>query len=268
MSRSGQTLNETLNLPLDAPPLVELTGVAKTYRSGLEAVAHLDLQVHQGEFLSLVGPSGCGKSTVLRMLSGLATVSRGTIHWPNENAERRVGYVFQEPTLLPWADVWRNVYLPLRLKGWSKARAKTSVDEALSLVGLSDFASARPRELSGGMKMRVSLARALVTKPELLLLDEPFAALDEITRFRLNDDLLRLWNEHHWTVVFVTHSVYESVFLSDRVLVMSARPGRIVDEIPVDGPTPRTAEFRHSSEFTDTCRQVSVALQTATDAST
>lgn len=250
---------------MDSPSLVELSGVAKIYRSGMEAVLGLDLQVRSGEFLSLVGPSGCGKSTVLRMLASLSAPSRGEMVWHGNHSKRKIGYVFQEPTLLPWARVWRNAYLPLRLLGLSSAAAKTQVDEALALVGLSEFSHAYPRELSGGMKMRVSLARALVTKPELLLLDEPFAALDEITRFRLNDDLLRLWNERHWTVVFVTHSVYESVFLSNRILVMSARPGRIVAEIKVEGPTPRTAEFRHSEVFASSCRRVSAALQAANE---
>lgn len=265
MSSRGNFPTASPALSVDAPTLVELTGVAKTFRTGLEAVARLDLRIHEGEFVSIVGPSGCGKSTVLRMLAGLATASRGSIRWRNDSAKRRIGYVFQDPTLLPWASVWRNVYLPLRLQGLSKSAAKEPVEQALSLVGLNDFAGAYPRQLSGGMKMRVSLARALATKPELLLLDEPFAALDEITRFRLNDDLLRLWNDHRWTVVFVTHSVYESVFLSQRVLVMSSRPGRIVGEARVDGPSPRTADFRHSEKFTATCHNVSTALQTATN---
>lgn len=166
---------------------------------------------------------------------------------------------------MPWADVWKNVFLPLRLQGVTRAAAKQQVEDALRWVSLADFAHAYPRELSGGMKMRVSLARALVTRPELLLLDEPFAALDEITRFRLNDDLLRLWQEHRWTVVFVTHSVYESVYLSSRVAVMSSRPGRIVEEIRVNGPAPRTPEFRHSDTFTSTCRKVSAALKAVID---
>lgn len=250
---------------MEPTTLVELTGVVKAFRSELTALSDLELRVHAGEFISLVGPSGCGKSTVLRILAGLTSVSDGVVRWQGNRSIRRVSYVFQEPTLMPWADVWKNVYLPLRLQGATKAAAKERIDETLNLVGLADFAHVNPRQLSGGMKMRVSLARALVTKPEILLLDEPFAALDEITRFRLNDDLLRLWQEQGWTVVFVTHSVYESVYLSGRIAVMSARPGRIREVISVKGPAIRTPEFRQSDEFTEKCRKVSDALKSVTE---
>jgi NitT/TauT family transport system ATP-binding protein len=252
-------------------PLVELTDVRKTYASGLEALSGFNLQLHDGEFVSLLGPSGCGKSTALRIIAGLTRATSGAVHigWDREQisasdgAAHPVACVFQEPTLLPWTNVWNNVFLPLRLQGVGKKNAARLVDEALALVGLTRFGRAYPRQLSGGMKMRASVARALVTHPRLLLLDEPFAALDEITRSRLNDDLLRLWRERRWTGLFITHSVFESVFLSTRVLVMSPRPGRVVDEISIDLPEFRTAETRTSWRYMDLCRQVSRALQAA-----
>jgi len=255
-------------------PLVELADVGKTYPNGAVALGGFSMSLGHGEFVSLLGPSGCGKSTVLRLIAGLTSPSRGVVRraWenpPEENAGRPpLGCVFQEPTLLPWATVWKNAYLPLRLQGISKARAKEQVDDALALVGLRDFAGAYPRELSGGMKMRTSVARALVTRPQLLMLDEPFAALDEITRNRLNDDLLSLWRQRQWTGLFITHSVFESVYLSTRVLVMSPRPGRIVEEIAVDLPEPRTADTRTSARYMELCRRVSHALQQAAEPTT
>jgi NitT/TauT family transport system ATP-binding protein len=243
-------------------PIVSLRGVGKVFASGTEALDGLDLDVCQGEFLTLLGPSGCGKSTALRLIAGLAEPSTGRLAWTG--GERpEIGFVFQEPTLMPWASVFSNVWLPLRLRGVSKSAAAPSIREALSLVGLADFAKAYPRELSGGMKMRVSIARALVLRPALLLMDEPFAALDEITRFKLNDDLLRLKDELGSTVVFVTHSVYESVYLSTRIAVMAARPGRIISEIAIDAPLPRTDEFRATPLYNERCRAASRALTSA-----
>jgi NitT/TauT family transport system ATP-binding protein len=258
-------------------PLVELANVGKTYRRGATALAGFDLQIGAGEFVSLLGPSGCGKSTALRMIAGLSQPNSGTIRraWDQPAAttagsdcrvhwSHPLGCVFQEPTLLPWTSVWNNVYLPLRLRGVAKSAAKGQVEEALALVGLQGFEQAYPRELSGGMKMRASVARALVTRPQLLLLDEPFAALDEITRLRLNDDLLALWRERRWGALFITHSVFESVYLSTRVLVMSPRPGRVVEEIVVDLPEVRTAETRTSVRYNELCRRASQALERAT----
>jgi NitT/TauT family transport system ATP-binding protein len=258
-------------VPPLAQPLVQLRGVGKSFSGGTTALAGLNLDVGQGEFLSLVGPSGCGKSTALRLVAGLAQPTAGEICWPAGASEGRtehgrdVAFVFQEPTLLPWSRVWANVYLPLRLRGESRTAARDRVDEALQLVGLSDFHNAYPRELSGGMKMRVAIARALVTRPKVLLMDEPFAALDEITRSRLNDDLLRLWGEQRWTVMFVTHSVYESVFLSQRIVVMAARPGRIIDEAHVTAPHPREEPFRRTAEYATACERVSNSLRRAVE---
>ena len=243
--------------------LVEFRAAGKTFPNGTDALDGLSLGVGEHEFVSLVGPSGCGKSTALRMMAGLAAPSSGSISGSlprTASGVADIGFVFQEPTLMPWARVAENVYLPLKLKGMSRKAAEPRVTEALAMVGLADFHSAWPRELSGGMKMRVSIARALVTSPRLLLMDEPFAALDEMTRLKLNDDLLRLWAAQRWTVVFVTHSVYESVYLSSRVVVMAARPGRVVADLGIEAPYPRDAEFRLSSEYAGHCRAVSAAL--------
>lgn len=219
--------------------------------------------------MSLLGPSGCGKSTVLRIIAGLGPPTTGRVQWPatsNQSAsaaEHDISFVFQEPTLMPWATVFGNVHLPLKLKGQSKKAAHDPVMEALQMVGLENFAGAYPRELSGGMKMRVSIARALVTNPKLLLMDEPFAALDEITRFKLNNDLLELWQRFGFTVIFVTHSVFESVYLSNRIVVMAARPGRVVEDIAVGAPYPRGDDFRTSEPYNDFCRTASAALHGA-----
>jgi NitT/TauT family transport system ATP-binding protein len=230
----------------------------------------MSLDVARGEFLSLLGPSGCGKSTALRIIAGLGEPSSGRVEWPSAssydadgNPDREIGFVFQEPTLMPWATVWNNVWLPLRLKGISRRAANERVMDALAMVGLESFANAYPRELSGGMKMRVSIARALITQPKLLLMDEPFAALDEITRFKLNNDLLQLWERFGWTVIFVTHSVFESVYLSERIVVMAARPGRVFRDITVDAPYPRDDAFRTSTVYNENCRRVSDALHEA-----
>ena len=241
-----------------------LRGVTKTYDSGVEALGPIDLDVGRGEFVSLVGPSGCGKSTALRLIAGLSSPTSGTVEVARRStrapAGHSIGFVFQEPTLMPWARVRDNVRLPLKLENVPAAQADARVADALTQVGLAEFAAAYPRELSGGMKMRVSLARALVTDPDILLMDEPFAALDEITRFRLNDDLLSLWRDLRKTVVFVTHSVFESVFLSQRVIVMTARPGRIGTEFRIDAAEPRGEDFRTSAVYAGYCRTVSSAL--------
>jgi NitT/TauT family transport system ATP-binding protein len=248
-----------------ATPLLTLTGVHKRFTNGTAALADLGLSIHAGEFLALLGPSGCGKSTVLRLIAGLTTPTSGQVHWthPADSPAPSIGFVFQEPTLMPWASVFDNVWLPLRLTGVSRADAAARITPLLARLGLADFAQVYPRELSGGMKMRVSIARALVTQPALLLMDEPFAALDEITRFALNRDLLALSAEQGFTTVFVTHSVYESVFLADRVCVMSARPGRVVAQIAIDAPAPREAAFRHTPQYAAWCGEVSDALSSA-----
>jgi NitT/TauT family transport system ATP-binding protein len=229
----------------------------------------MSLDVERGEFLSLLGPSGCGKSTALRIIAGLGEPSTGTIDWPSSKLDSKgkpqgdIGFVFQEPTLMPWATVFDNVYLPLRLNGASKAASRPRVMETLASVGLADFANAYPRELSGGMKMRVSIARALVTNPKLLLMDEPFAALDEITRQKLNDDVLQLWRTTGITVIFVTHSVFESAFLSNRIVVMRARPGQVYTDLPIETSAVRDANYRTSEEYRATTDRVSRALQEA-----
>ena len=246
---------------------VDLAGVTKTFDNGVMALGPLDLAVGHGEFVSLVGPSGCGKSTALRLIAGLATPTSGRIavsHRPGaERPGHAIGFVFQEPTLMPWTSVRENVRLPLKLANVPSAESDARIAEALARVGLADFAGAYPRELSGGMKMRVSLARALVTDPDILLMDEPFAALDEITRFRLNNDLLTLWRKLNKTVVFVTHSVFESVYLSQRVVVMTQRPGRLDADIVIATSEPRTEDFRTSAEYGEYCRKVSAALSPA-----
>ena len=245
-------------------PIVALRGVGKTFPSGTVALAGLDLDVREGEFLSLLGPSGCGKSTALRIIAGLSEPTQGAVVWSRTTAqadsENRLGFVFQEPTLMPWANVFNNVLLPLKLKGISSEQAAKRVEAALDRVGLQKFGAAYPRELSGGMRMRVSIARALVTEPELLLMDEPFAALDEITRFKLNNDLLQVWQALRTTVVFVTHSVFESVYLSSRIVVMAARPGRVFTEVAIDAPYPRDQTFRTSADYAALCRRTSDAL--------
>jgi NitT/TauT family transport system ATP-binding protein len=249
-----------------AAPLLTLSGVRKRFASGTEALADINLTVASGEFVSLLGASGCGKSTLLRLIAGLSEPTSGAVQWSGERGTGRIGFVFQEPTLMPWATVFDNVYLPLRLAGRSRDESAPLIADVLGQVGLADFAQAYPRQLSGGMRMRVSIARALVTRPDILLLDEPFAALDELTRFKLNEDLLKVWRARHLTVLFVTHSVFESVFLAQRVVVMSPRPGRIAVEILIDLPDIRGASLRTSPEFAAVCGQVSERLASATGA--
>jgi NitT/TauT family transport system ATP-binding protein len=240
-------------------PLISLRSVRKTFASGTVALDGLSLDVQPGEFVSLLGPSGCGKSTALRLMAGLGTPTTGAV----TRADTPLGFVFQEPTLMPWRTVWDNVRLPLQLARLARREAAPRIAAALARVGLAGFERAFPRELSGGMKMRVSIARALATNPSLLLMDEPFAALDEITRTRLNEDLIRLWQETGLTIVFVTHSVYESVFLSSRIVVLAPRPGRVVADIPIPPPPARDEDYRTSEAYGLTCRTVSAALKTA-----
>ena len=226
-------------------PLVVATGLNKYFPSGVQALRDLNLEISRGQFVSIVGPSGCGKSTFLRLVAGLDEPTSGELRVEGHDP-LGLAFVFQDATLLPWRSVSHNITLPLELR---HEDATERVAQTLELVGLTDFAAAYPAQLSGGMRMRVSIARALVTRPQILLLDEPFGALDEITRQRLNEELLRLWQEDHWTSLFVTHNVSEAVFLSQRVLVMSARPGRILADIPIPFPYPRSAYLRSAPEF-------------------
>jgi NitT/TauT family transport system ATP-binding protein len=246
-----------------------LRGVGKRFRSGLAALEAINLDIGKGEFLSLVGPSGCGKTTLLRIIAGLAEPSEGerglslTAERDGHTPSGSVGFVFQDPTLMPWGTVFDNVLLPFRIAGRVGPAERERVREEIRAVGLDGFDHAYPRQLSGGMRMRVSIARALVTDPDLLLLDEPFAALDEITRMTLNDDLLRLWESRRTTVVFVTHSVFESVYLSTRIAVMTARPGRIATDLPVELPQPRGSGLRTSPAYAAICATVSEELARA-----
>ena len=251
-----------------AMPVISLAQVDKRFASGLLALRQVSLAVAAGEFVALLGPSGCGKSTVLRLAAGLEAPSAGRVDAPalRSGDAAQTAFVFQEPTLMPWASVFDNVWLPLRLAGRARAQAESQVRLVLAAVGLGDFAAAFPAELSGGMKMRASIARALVTRPQLLLMDEPFAALDEITRQRLNADLLQWWAAQKLSALFVTHSVFEAVFLSQRVLVMGARPGRVITDLCIDEPYPRQAEFRTSRRYAAACRELSLALESASEA--
>ncbi len=241
--------------------VVSMRDVTKAFANGTVALEDMSLEVRRGEFVSLLGPSGCGKSTALRIMAGLAEPSGGSLVRPGSG--RDIGFVFQDPTLMPWQTVFGNVHLPLKLRGIGKQHARERVMQGLASVGLADFAQAYPRELSGGMKMRVSIARALVTEPKLLLMDEPFAALDEITRQKLNDDVLALWAQTGVTVIFVTHSVYEAAYLSTRIAVMRPRPGSVLTEIVIEQPEIRGEAYRISDFYQANCRTVSQALQRA-----
>jgi len=238
--------------------LLTISQVGKNFANGTEALRGLGFTVAAGEFVTLLGPSGCGKSTALRLIAGLLAPDTGEIVW--NGARPELGFVFQEPTLMPWADALANARLPLDLKKHTRRDADMKAAAALKRLGLAGFERAYPRELSGGMKMRVSIARALAAEPKILLMDEPFAALDEPTRFRLNDDLLALAREDSITMIFVTHSVMESAYLSDRVLVMSPRPGHIVADIALTPPATRGEGFRLSPEFAEAQRRVTQAL--------
>ena len=250
--------------------LLSATHLAKRFPNGVAALDDLSFSLTTGDFVSLLGPSGCGKSTALRLIAGLLAPDRGNVTY--ENGKPDIGFVFQEPTLMPWGDALANARLPLDLKKMPRAEADVAARAALARVGLAGFETAMPRELSGGMKMRVSIARALAAKPKILLLDEPFAALDEITRASLNEDLLRLWREHRerskqknesLTILFVTHSVVESCYLSERVLVLSPRPGRLTADIALPKQAERAPGFRLSPQFLDCQRAVSQALERA-----
>jgi NitT/TauT family transport system ATP-binding protein len=253
-------------LEADGDVLVRLEGVGKVYASGTAALSGVSLSVRRGELVTLVGPSGCGKSTLLRIVAGLSTISTGyatVAGLKPEQARRERGdmaFVFQDATLLPWRTVLGNVEMPIQLAGRAPAERRQRAVAALNTVGLADVAQTYPRQLSGGMRMRVSIARALVTNPSVLLMDEPFGALDELTRSRLNVELLRIAAIAGWTVLFVTHNVFEAVFLSSRVLVMSPRPGRIVANLPIALPYPRVPAMRTSPEFNMIAGQVLAAL--------
>lgn len=245
---------------------IELNAVSKQYRNGRLILDRLTLSVDKGEFVSIIGPSGCGKSTVLKLISGLSPVTSGEIHVDGmtpKDARETMSFIFQDATLLPWRTVRANVGLGLELEHIPADKRNAKVDSLLELVGLSNVSKAYPRELSGGMKMRVSVARALATGPRLLLMDEPFAALDEISRDRLNEELLRLREEQKWTVVFVTHSVPEAVFLSDRIIILAPNPGRIHADAPIDLPHPRTAELRTTSNYEQKIVEISRLLREA-----
>jgi NitT/TauT family transport system ATP-binding protein len=253
-------------MSMDPVPVVEVRSADKVFGNGTRALDPVDLTVQSGEFITLLGPSGCGKSTLLKMIARLIEPSEGQIRWWQGGHEtvgqpgRKLVFVFQDATLMPWARVATNVRLPLDLAGVPRGPADRRVDEALGLVGLSGFGRHWPRQLSGGMQMRTSIARALVDEPDLLLMDEPFGALDEITRNRLDDDLLDLWHQKKLTILFVTHSIYEAVYLSTRVVVMAARPGRILREVTIDEPWPRGDAWRASPAFAARARELQQLL--------
>ena len=259
--------------PLQAAvPAVEVLSAEKTYPNGTRALLPVDLSIAEGEFVTLLGPSGCGKSTLLKMVAGMLEPSDGRLLvWRKPVSQsqahgRRMSFVFQSPTLMPWASVRTNVRLPLDLAGVPRKEADARVMESLALVGLDKFADALPRALSGGMQMRVSIARGLVTQPDLLLMDEPFGALDEITRHKLDADLLELWRKKKLTVIFVTHSIHEAVFLSSRVVMRAARPGRVVEEFRIDEPYPRSADFMVTPEFARYAKRLQDSLLRASSA--
>jgi NitT/TauT family transport system ATP-binding protein len=242
---------------------VQAAGVAKTYATGTRALAPVDIAVRVGDFLTLLGPSGCGKTTLLNLMAGLIAPDAGTLRWWGGDLAatgapgQRLAMVFQAPALMPWARIGANVRLPLDLAGVDRSTAEQSVAAVMQLVGLSDVTGHFPRELSGGMQMRASIARALVNSPDLLLMDEPFGALDEFTRQRLDDELLGLWAARKLSIVFVTHSIAEAVFLSTRVAVMGARPGHLIAEVAIDEPYPRAEAFRVDARFAAYCQRLS-----------
>jgi NitT/TauT family transport system ATP-binding protein len=239
--------------------LLEVSEIQKTFANGQHALGPLNLSIASGEFVSILGPSGCGKSTALRIFAGLLEPDTGTLKWSGSKPE--IGFVFQDPTLMPWATALDNVRLPLDIQGKHRTEANQRARHALARVGLAGFEHAYPRELSGGMKMRVSIARAIAAEPRVLLMDEPFAALDELSRQSLNDELLKLWREDALTVVFVTHSVFESTYLSSRVVVMTPRPGRVSAQFALPSPLNRSAEYRTTLEFVEHAGRISEALR-------
>ena len=252
------TLSPTIERPaVSTEPLLDFHDVAMRFPNGTVALAGVDLTVSRGEFVTVVGPSGCGKSTLLRIASGLETASEGTASLGTD----RIGYVFQDATLLPWRTVQANVELLAELNKQPRAQRERKAKDAIELVGLNGFEKNLPKELSGGMRMRTSLARSLTLDPELFLFDEPFGALDEITRERLGDELLRIFTEQNFAGLFITHSVAEAVYLSTRVIVMSGRPGRIVDEFAVPFDYPRDPDIRFTAEFGELAGRVSHALR-------
>jgi NitT/TauT family transport system ATP-binding protein len=245
-------------------PEIGLEGVGKWFRDGAVALDGISLNVERGEFVTFLGPSGCGKSTLLKLVSGLSPASAGTVEVNGitpKNAREMMSFIFQDATLLPWRTVEENVGLELELEHAAREVRHERVAKMLDIVGLGDVAKRYPRQLSGGMKMRASIARALVTRPRILLMDEPFAALDEMTRDRMNEELLRLYNEQKWTVLFVTHSVAEAVFLSTRIVILAAHPGRVAHEMEVELPWPRTAETRDTPAFDTQVAQASRLLR-------
>jgi len=249
---------------------ITIDSATKSYGTGAVILDRISLDVARQEFVSIIGPSGCGKSTLLKLVAGLSPITSGSVAVDGMtpvNAREIVSFIFQDPTLLPWRTVRQNIVLGLELEGMARDRSKEKVDEVLHLVGLTHVADSFPRQLSGGMKMRCSIARALATRPQVLLLDEPFAALDEMTRDRINEDLLRLRAEQGWTALFVTHSVAEAVFLSTRILVLAPHPGRIAHDIAIDLPFPRNEETRSTAEYEQTVVAVSRALRSVSTGS-
>lgn len=238
---------------------LRMTNISLTFADGTQALDNVNLNIQSGEFVTIVGPSGCGKSTLLRLASGLLAQTQGLCDVDRTS----LGYVFQDPTLLPWRTVRRNVELNAELAGLDKPSRQKAANAAIELVNLTGNEDKYPKQLSGGMKMRCSLARSLVLQPNLFLFDEPFAALDEITREHLNDELLHLYQNQHFASLFITHSIQEAVFLSTRVLVMSARPGRIIAEHAVDFPYPRHPDIRYQSDFAEICGKISADLKVA-----
>ncbi|WP_034299690.1 ABC transporter ATP-binding protein [Herbaspirillum sp. RV1423] len=275
MKRDDQAMSQLAALEqgvVDPEAVLSAQRVEKTYRSGTRALDEVRLDIRRGEFVSLLGPSGCGKSTLLKMFAGLEEPSHGHIRWWGKSlatvgaSDHTLAMVFQEATLMPWASVAQNVRLPLDLRRMPRAESDVRVQDALRLVGLDRFHEAYPRELSGGMQMRASIARALATRPNLLLMDEPFGALDEFTRNKLDADLREIWSRQDLTVVFVTHSIYEAVYLSSRVVVMAARPGRVIADVPIEAPGAggmRDDAFRISQEFMGYCKVLSDYLTLA-----
>lgn len=238
---------------------LQIKDLSKQFENGVTAIQHISSNIRPGEFVAVLGPSGCGKSTLLKLISNLEQPTRGSIQWAHSTPPR-IGYVFQDAHLLPWKNVFENVALALRLRGEPTSAVEARVNETLKMVGLSEFASAYPSQLSGGMKMRVSLCRALVTEPQVLLLDEPFAALDEFTRQNLDQELRNLWMIHKMTVIFVTHSISEAAFLANRYLVFSKRPGQILADFESRLPLERHLKIKLEAPYLEEIRKLSEAF--------